>query len=276
MEVTRTQHIEAPPERVFRALVEPAILAQWFCDTAQVEPRAGGVYAFGGPRAYGGDAVGRIVRYEPPGALAYVWPLAGSETTVTFELRPAGGATDVVMTHAGVASLPLDSDNPKEYLDAAWAVLLRQLATLLAGRPVPRYDFTASPRAVVELEIEIAAPVERVWEKLTIPSELNRWVARDAAVELQVGGRYSYGWEAEHTGEYGPQRITALEPPHLLAFSWVSKSVLGTVTWTLDPTPGGTLVRVLHEGLPERPGLLRDYHVGWWDYLASLREAARG
>ncbi len=87
-ETTQQRLITVSPDRVFRALLEPADLRQWFCDTADVEPRVGGRYAFGGPHAYGGPAIasGRIVVLTPDRALSFIWPLSGADTSVTYDL----------------------------------------------------------------------------------------------------------------------------------------------------------------------------------------------
>lgn len=276
IQVTRRQRLPASAERVYRALTDPAALARWFCDVAEVDPRPGGMYVFGGPHAYGGPelARGRIMTIDPGRSLTYVWPLAGVETVVKIELNQiAGGETELILNHTGVKTLPVEAESPQEHLLVAWIILLRQLAAYLTSRPLPRYDFTTVPTPVVDQEILIEAPVARVWEMLTVPAELNRWVARDARVELRVGGRYSYGW-AEEGSQYGPMQIVALEPPRLLAFSWLSSGVVGTVSWHLEPADEAgqsTRLRLVHEGLKKQPGILKDYDIGWWDYLAALR-----
>lgn len=46
------------------------------------------------------------------------------------------------------------------------------------------------------------------------------------------------------------------------------------VTWRLaDAGEGGrgTRLRLVHEGLRDVPGVLRDYHLGWWEFLIGLR-----
>lgn len=283
IEIRQQQLIEVPRSRVFRALLDPRDLGQWFCDTAQVEPRPGGRYAFSGPHAYGAAASGTVTRLDPDRALSYVWPLAGSDTTVTFELDDAEGKTKLAVIHTGVVALPIAAEWPKEHLTVVWVTLLRQLASHLAGRPVPRYDFTCPTPPVVDHEIMIDAPVERVWLMLTTPAELNRWMAKDAYVELRAGGRYSYGWPKEDdrygTEQFGPQRILALEPPHRLVISWVSEGGFrGTITWTLAEVDQGrtTRMRLIHEGLAQTPGVLRDYHLGWWEFLTGLQYLAEG
>jgi uncharacterized protein YndB with AHSA1/START domain len=68
--------IDAPPDRVFAALIEPAELNRWIATNAAVEPRVGGRYDFGwdhGPV--------KILELEPGRTLAYSWRQAASATT---------------------------------------------------------------------------------------------------------------------------------------------------------------------------------------------------
>jgi uncharacterized protein YndB with AHSA1/START domain len=49
--------IEAPRERVYRALLDPAALNAWIASGAEVEPRAGGRYRYGWKYEVGGRRV---------------------------------------------------------------------------------------------------------------------------------------------------------------------------------------------------------------------------
>lgn len=278
LEAKVSQRISVSRAAVFRALTDPAALAGWFCDTAEVGAHVGSAYAFGGLHAYGGPAMarGRIVHLNPDRALSYIWPLAGAETTVAFELGEVSAReTEVAVAHSGVTALPVEWASP-EHLTAVWQVLLRQLDAHLTGRPLPRYDFSMVPPPVVEQAIAIAAPPARVWEMLTVPSQMNRWIATDARVELQVGGRYSYGWDEEGPVGSGPLRILRLEPPSLLVISWREAGAIGTVTWRLEAAGDGrsTRLHLVHEGLGAHPGILRDYNIGWWEFLIRLPSLA--
>ncbi|MFD9125016.1 SRPBCC domain-containing protein [Kitasatospora sp. NPDC059571] len=71
----------------------------------------------------------------------------------------------------------------------------------------------------IELEITVAAPVTRVWELLTHPSGIGRWLGtgRPAEIDLRPGGplRCHHG-----TGPHGllTARFARIEPPRRLAF----------------------------------------------------------
>jgi len=183
IQASAMQRIGAPRLVVFRALIEPAALARWFCDAAQVEPRVGGVHAFGGPHTYGGPemALGRITALDWGRTVEYVWPLAGAETSVAMTLREvSASAMDLEVAHTGSSACR----SPGSARNTCWS----------PGR-CPGANSTPL----------IAAPPERVWEMLTVPSHLDRWIAKQAFVELRFGGRYSYGWNEDGPHGSGPQ-----------------------------------------------------------------------
>ncbi|HEX6844306.1 MAG TPA: SRPBCC domain-containing protein [Actinomycetota bacterium] len=106
-ELTRELTIEAPRERVWAALTEPALLLRWFpTHVAEVDPRVGGAMRFGWEDD-GDEAV--IDAIEPPARLRFRWRPAGSErpyTEVTFTLEADGDATRLTLVERGFASLP--------------------------------------------------------------------------------------------------------------------------------------------------------------------------
>jgi uncharacterized protein YndB with AHSA1/START domain/DNA-binding transcriptional ArsR family regulator len=89
--------IDALPEVVFRALVEPAQLERWIADLATVEPEVGGRYGFGwdhGPV--------EILELERAQKLAYSWQAEGRpDTVVSWELEPTDDKTRLTLVHSG-------------------------------------------------------------------------------------------------------------------------------------------------------------------------------
>src|SRR5687768_3774184 len=66
-------------------------------------------------------------------------------------------------------------------------------------------------------EVEIDAPVERVWQALTVADELMRWFPLDARVEPGAGGSIFMSWNNEFSGA---SQILDWEPPRLLRTTW--------------------------------------------------------
>jgi uncharacterized protein YndB with AHSA1/START domain len=99
--VDKTVRINAPREHVFKLLSDPKEMKRWEPITS-FEARVGGRYQFEKGEWI---AVGEIVEFDPPHAIAFTWdwknsPL-GSRTVVRYELEADGKATVVRLTHTG-------------------------------------------------------------------------------------------------------------------------------------------------------------------------------
>jgi uncharacterized protein YndB with AHSA1/START domain len=103
-------------------------------------------------------------------------------------------------------------------------------------------------------EITIDAPIDRVWELLTLPEHIARWYAFDGAeIDPRPGGRLAFRWR-EH-GEYRG-RIERIERPHTFSFRFVGHAPAEDptphnstlVTFTLREHGGSTIVRVNESG----------------------------
>lgn len=70
-------------------------------------------------------------------------------------------------------------------------------------------------------EITIDAPVDAVWRALSLPGELERWLAPKVEVEFREGGAFEASWG--DLGDTKGCRIVALEPEKRLRFQWRGK-----------------------------------------------------
>ena len=110
-EVRLTIDIAAPRDVVFRALVEPALVNQWFgAKSAIIEPRAGGRYDLGWKYKVDGQDVDggptSIVDIVTNETLVLAWPDWRGDTSVTgqtisFQLESVGAGTRLTFVHAG-------------------------------------------------------------------------------------------------------------------------------------------------------------------------------
>jgi uncharacterized protein YndB with AHSA1/START domain len=142
----------------------------------------------------------------------------------------------------------------------------------------------------VEREIVIAAPIERVWELITVPEHVQAWYAFDGAkLALRPRGLIEHFWK-----EHGRYRgvVEEVKPPTLLSY-WYSNVP------DADPEPGrqthvairlestsqgdATVVRVTESGLAsleispeERRAYLAATTDGWEGGLTALKEHAAG
>lgn len=123
--------IEAPPERVFQALIDPAQVLQWWgqagmyrCTEFTADARAGGKWRSAGRGMDSGnfDVVGEYLEFDPPRLLVYTWVASwtgDAKTTVRWELHPSAKGTLLRICHSGLAQRP---DLAQSY--RGWAMIL--------------------------------------------------------------------------------------------------------------------------------------------------------
>jgi uncharacterized protein YndB with AHSA1/START domain len=133
MTIELTKTIDAPPEKVFRALTDADELARWFPSSAESDPRTGGSYSLrfefddaSRNHTYSGEyleiASGEKVRYP--------WQTSLGPTEVEFRLEPANGGTRVQLSHSGWGSGG-EWDESVEMHRQGWAGFLENLKTYL-------------------------------------------------------------------------------------------------------------------------------------------------
>jgi uncharacterized protein YndB with AHSA1/START domain len=158
--------LAAPPETVWRYIVEPDLRARWFM-AGQIDRRAGGEMEmiFDHDRLSDGPSpmpekyrehVGSrwsetISRIDPPHVIAFSWN-QGKAGEVTIELSPERGGTRLVLTHRGIRG-PADARN----FGGGWRSHLAVLQARIAGQTVP--DFWALHRDHETAVAEILGPV---------------------------------------------------------------------------------------------------------------------
>lgn len=129
--------IDAPAERVFKALVDPAALNGWIASSAVVEPRVGGRYSYGWTHQRGGKQVNggptQILDLVPNERLVTDWPdwrgdPGKPRTRVAWLLEPVGSKTRVTVVHGEFPRTADISDYP-----FGWRSFLNRLKSHLEG-----------------------------------------------------------------------------------------------------------------------------------------------
>ena len=139
---------------------------------------------------------------------------------------------------------------------------------------------------VLEMERLIPAPPERVFEYWTEPELVAKWFGPgdfdvpSSDLDLRPGGK----WRTTIRSPEGQLRTVSgvystIEPPRRLVFTWAWDDDNGVrghetqVTVTLEPTPGGTRLRLVQEDFQNRE--VRDRHNGGWaSSLSKLQRVA--
>ena len=129
-------------------------------------------------------------------------------------------------------------------------------------------DRTARGQATtLEFEFDLPHPPERVWRALTEPALLSEWLLPVVALELQPGSEFTFrtqpmpGWDGRVNC-----RMLEIEERRKLRYTWtVGDGVLDTVvTFTLEPTPSGTLLSLVQSGFrPDQKQNFGGARYGW-------------
>lgn len=133
-------------------------------------------------------------------------------------------------------------------------------------------------RDMIIQEIRIAAHPETVFAFLTDPGKILRWMGTTADVDPRPGGTYRVDITGRDVarGEY-VEVVTGRRV--VFTWGWEGDGVpvppgSSTVEVTLVPDGDGTILRLVHRGLPQEA---RESHAhGWTHYLNRLAAAASG
>jgi len=130
-------------------------------------------------------------------------------------------------------------------------------------------------------EVEIEAPIERVYAALTKGDEIVKWWGSDdlyRTTDFTADVRPQGAWKATGVGADGaPFTVSGeylvVEPPNRVTFTWKPEwdgGHVSTVTYRLEPTSAGTLLVLRHDGLEGRADSCRGHSAGWERVLSWL------
>lgn len=259
--------VQASPQRVFQALLDSAALTRWFCEFADiaVESKA---YDFWGrftPEAPAGQQAGHhpLTHYTPDRHVGYSWQLNGVNTHVLIKLLRRQDETLLTVRHTAPEGSQLTTGWG---LEDFWFLSLENLCRHLEGKNVvARMDFNKPMLGDIHHEVTIDAPADQVFDVLTRPEQMDRWIANGASIEPEAGGLYSLGWVGMKILEIVPNKKLTL----------ISTDETPTVlTWTLDENGGKTRLTLVHSGFApdhNNSGL----NIGWlvfMNYVTSIAE----
>jgi hypothetical protein len=116
---------------------------------------------------------------------------------------------------------------------------------------------TVDGRPALRFERRLEHSIDRVWRAVTEPDELRQWFVSEVPWTPVAGEVFEAG------GETG--RITALDPPHLIAWTW------GVERYSFELAPQGDGCRLVFTHV-FNPDLGPDWQhaAGWETYLNRL------
>ena len=120
-----------PPEKVWRALTEPALLAEWLLPVVDLELEPGAAFTLKAQPQPGWDGIVncRFLEIEAHRKLSYSWVVGDIDTVVTFTLTATASGTRLSLVHSGFRA------DQKQNLGGArygWKMMGGKLVDLLA------------------------------------------------------------------------------------------------------------------------------------------------
>jgi len=91
------------PEKVWRALTDPALLAEWLLPVVDLQLEPGAAFAFKAPPFpdWDGTVNCRLLEIEPHRKLSYTWGAIDLDTVVNFTLTPTASGTRLSLVQSG-------------------------------------------------------------------------------------------------------------------------------------------------------------------------------
>jgi uncharacterized protein YndB with AHSA1/START domain len=289
--------LERPPAKVWAALTDPKILANWLGDV-EVDLRIGGAYIIRFRRMTV-VMTGEITRVEPGRLLEYTWTenFGMPTSKIRWEINPVETGCRLKLSHTFSAECVLD-----EILGFAggWHALLNAIAAASDGKfveyadekgfdagyrerylNVPRKDPSATflKTAGVRFERILPGPIERVWDHLTNTNLLQAWFGDKSSIEPRQGGNVRL-MDGHIRGT-----VTQWQPPHRLGYTWnvfkpadppgaVSAYPESYLTLTLEAKDNTVLLVLSH--LPVLEPFEKQNAMGWHTFLDILSDTLAG
>ena len=122
------------PEKVWRALTDPELLAEWLLPVVDLELEPGAAFTFKSQPQPGWDGIVncRFLEIEAQRKLSWRWVVGDIDTVVTFTLTPTASGTHLSLVQSGF------KPHQKQNLGGArygWKMMGGRLVDLLARIP---------------------------------------------------------------------------------------------------------------------------------------------
>ena len=122
------------PEKVWRALTDPTMLAEWLLPATGFQLAPGATFTFEAPPQAGWDGVVhcRVLEVAPLGTLRYAWRVGDLDTVVTFTLASVASGSRLSVVQSG-----FKPDQKRNFGGAryGWRMMGDRLVELLSRIP---------------------------------------------------------------------------------------------------------------------------------------------
>ena len=122
------------PEKVWRALTDPVLLAEWLLPVLDLKLEPGAAFTFKAPPQPGWDGIVhcRFLEIEAQRKLSYTWIVGDMDNVVTFTLTPTAAGTRLSLVQSGFKPDQKRNFNGARY---GWKMMGGKLIDLLARIP---------------------------------------------------------------------------------------------------------------------------------------------
>lgn len=132
--------LDHPPEKVWRALTDPELLAEWLLPVTGLKLESGAAFTFNTQPQPGWDGTinCRILEFEPHTKLSYTWVVGDAatedviDTIVTFTLTPTSTGTRLSLVQSGFKPNQKRNSGGARY---GWRMMGEKLFELLRRIP---------------------------------------------------------------------------------------------------------------------------------------------
>jgi uncharacterized protein YndB with AHSA1/START domain len=126
--------LQHSPEKVWRALTDPALLTEWLLPVIDLKLEPGAAFTFKTQPYPGWDGIVncRMLEIEPQRKLRYAWSVPFLETVVTFTLTPTASGTRLSLVQSGFKPDQKQNFGGARY---GWRMMGGKLVELLAKIP---------------------------------------------------------------------------------------------------------------------------------------------
>lgn len=125
----------------------------------------------------------------------------------------------------------------------------------------------------VVVERTIAQPAEKIWRALTQPHLIEEWLMQTDFQPVQ-GQKFTLRRQPTPEVKVVVEcEVLDIEPNRSLSYRWNAFGLESVVTFTLEPTPSGTVLRMEQTGFrPDQDAAFKGATASWKQFIAALEQ----